>query len=235
MPRAVRTIKASTREVIARIYASLDYSALATLYCDEGGEAFWRDRRDPCQELGVKLAEVLLGRLRTGGRSLYVGAGVAEVPILAMETMELSREVVACTLRADEAHLLNRACDSLPFRFVSEDARTATGRFDHLWIVSVLNDPERFPELSALSYGRANPVTFNPMFFVKERERVFALVDRCLRKLRLPGLVTTSIEEIPWITDWCTRRRVTCVVEEEDYPTAIVEDPVCFIRVNKQD
>ncbi len=231
----MKTIKTSTIKAIARIFASLDYSALATIYCDEGGEAFWRDRRGPCQELGIKLAQVLLGRLRAGGRSLYVGAGVTEIPVLAMETMELGREVVACNLRADEVTLLNQACKSHPFRFVSEDARTAKGRFDHIWMVSILNDPERFPEISALSYGRANPVTFNPKVFVKEREKVSALVESCLNKLRQLSLVTTSVEEIPWITDWCTRRRVTCVVEEQDYPTAIVEDPVCFIRINKQD
>ena len=165
----MKTIKASTIKAIARIFASLDYSALATIYCDEGGEAFWRDRRGPCQELGIKLAQVLLGHLRAGGRSLYVGAGVTEIPVLAMETMELGREVVACNLRADEVTLLNQACKSHPFRFVSEDARTAKGRFDHIWMVSILNDPERFPEISTLSYGRANPVTFNPRVFVKER------------------------------------------------------------------
>ncbi len=62
---------------------------------------------------------------------------------------------------------------------------------------------------------------------------VLELTDRCLGKLVIPGLVTASVEEIPWITDWCARRQIACVVEEEDYPTAIVEDPVCFIRVGK--
>ena len=78
-------------------------------------------------------------------------------------------------------------------------------------------------------------MTFSPTVFMKEREKIFAFVEGCLSKLRLPGLATTSVEEIPWITDWCIRRRVSCVVEEEDYPTAIVEDPVRFIRINKQD
>ncbi len=226
-------IKPETRRSISQIFDRLNYSRLGTIYCDEGGEEFWKDRRGPCQTLGIELAEVLLGRLRPAGRSLYVGAGVAEIPLLTVETIELGREVIACNLRANEVTLLNQACESLPFRFVSEDARTAKGRFDHVWMVSILNDPERFPQLSALSYGRANPVTFNPMVFVKEREKVFALVEGCLSKLRLPGLVTTSVEEIPWITDWCTRRRVSCVVEEEGYLTAIVEDPVCFIRLGE--
>lgn len=228
-----RRLKASTRQAISSIFNRLDYAALGAIYCDEGGEAFWKDRREPCQKLGIKLAEILLGRLRPGGRSLYVGAGVAEIPVLAMETLELGREVAAFSLRAQEMALLNLACKALPFQFVANDARSADGPFDHLWTVSVLNDPERYPELSALSYGWANPVTFDPTAFERERSDVIALADGCLRKLTIPGLVSTSVEEIPWITDWCIRREISCVVEEEDYPTAIVEDPVCLIRVGE--
>ncbi|MGH8701529.1 MAG: hypothetical protein ACREVR_10215, partial [Burkholderiales bacterium] len=65
----------------------MNYSSLGRIYCDEGGDAFWEDRRGPCQKLGIKLAEVLRGRLRPNGRSLYVGAGVAELPVLLMETI----------------------------------------------------------------------------------------------------------------------------------------------------
>jgi hypothetical protein len=155
--------------------------------------------------------------------------------MLVMETTELNRDVAVCNLRAEEATILNEACRNLPFRWAAEDARSVTGRFDHLWIVSTLNDPERFPELSALSYGRANPVTFDPVTFAHERATVIELIDGCLGKLEIPALVTTSVEEIPWITDWCTRRRIACVVEDEDYPTAIVEDPICFIRIGEED
>ena len=44
-------------------------------------------------------------------------------------------------------------------------------------------------------------------------------------------LVTTSVEEIPWITHWCEQEGLPYVVEEEDYPTAIVEDPICLIQI----
>jgi hypothetical protein len=226
-----RRLKPATVKAIRLVFNRLDYAALGRIYCDEGGDAFWKDRRGPCQTLGIKLAEVLLGRLKRGGRSLYVAAGVAEIPVLAMETMELGREVAAYNLRAEEVLLLNQACKGPPFQFVHGDAGTASGQYDHLWIVSTLNDPERFPELSALSYGRANPVTFDVAVFTKEREAAFALADGCLSKLTLPGLVTTSLEEIPWIVDWCTKRSIPCVIEEEDYPTAIVEDPVCLVRI----
>ena len=224
-------LSTATRRAIAGIFERQDYAALGAIYCYDGGEEFWRQRRGPCQRLGLKLAEVLLGQLKPGGRSLYVGAGVSEVPVLAMETMELGRQVTSYNLRRDEVILLNQACTGLPFQFVSGDARTAPGLFDHLWIVSVLNDPETYPNLSTLSYGEANPVTFDPAAFSRERDEVLAVADACLDKLHPPALVTTSVEEIPWTTNWAARRGVPCVVEEEDYPTAIVGDPICLIRI----
>ena len=56
-----------TLDAITHVFATLDYSALAAIYCDEGGEAFWEERRGPAQELGIQLAEVLLGRLTPKG------------------------------------------------------------------------------------------------------------------------------------------------------------------------
>ena len=224
-------LQPQTLHHIDRIFDSLDYHALGAIYCDEGGDAFWEERRGPCQELGIKLAAVLRDRLRPGGRSLYVGAGVAELPPLVMETAELHRTVAAYNLRADEVAVLNRACAGLPLEFRAKDARGADGPFDHLWIVSVLNDPECFPELGALSSGRADPVTFDPTEFAVERQAVLALAAACLAKVARPALVTTSVEEITWITDWCERQGIPYVVEDEDYPTAIVEDQLCFIRI----
>ena len=224
-------LRQSTLDAIADLFERLDYSSLGAIYCDEGGEAFWEDRREPAQQLGIQFAEVLMGRLTPNGRSLYVGAGVAEIPALIMETLELGREVRAFNLRVSEVTVLNRACQGLPFVFQAEDARMMMDRVDHLCMVSVLNDPECFPELGALSSGRANPVTFNPDMFITERRAVAALAAGCLEKLQPPGLVTTSVEEIPWITDWCDRQGLTYTVEDEDYPTAIVGDPICLIRI----
>ena len=226
-------LQPTTLASIACIFENLDYAALGPIYCDEGGDAFWQERRGLCQELGGKLAAVLRDRLRPGGRSLYVGAGVAELPPLVMETAELHRTVATYNLRANEAAVLNRACAALPFEFQAKDAREAEGPFDHLWIVSVLNDPECFPELGALSSGRANPVTFDPTVFTVERQAVLALAAGCLGKVARQALVTTSVDEILWITYWCERHSVPYVVEDEDYPTAIVQDPICFIRLGE--
>ena len=165
------------------------------------------------------------------GASLYVGAGVAEIPLILLEQLELDRSVTACNLRKDEVAVLNRACDGLLCRFDARDAGSVRTGYDHLWFVSVANDPERFPELSALSYGRANPVTFRARKFIPEQRTVATLVNRCLSRLSIPGLVTTTVEEVVWIAEWCHRRGIPYHIEERTYPSPTVGDPICFVRL----
>jgi hypothetical protein len=227
-------ISHATKTLITKAYAQLDYETLGQVYCWEGGDEFWDCKRKPCQRLGIQVAEALLQKLPHGGRSLYVGAGVAELPALLAEAIDLDREVEPYNLRRSEVAVLNRVCRRLPVRFRNRDAASAKGSFDHLWMVSVLNDPERFPHVAPLSYGRADPVTFDPMRFQKERQIVQSIVDRCLPKLTVPGLVTTSIEEVVWIADWCHRHGVPYRVERKEYRTALVGDPICFIRVGRR-
>ena len=228
-----RSLSPETIRSISRVFDELDYRLLGEVYCHEGGDEFWRAKHGRCRRLGIKLAEVLKRRLKPGGRSLYVGAGVAELPPLVMETVDLQRTVVACNLRENEVRELNRAAKDLPFYFEHRDAASIRGSFDHIWIVSVLNDPECYPELSELSYGRANPVTFDPRRFAGERRQVARLVERCLKNLARPGLVTTSTEEAIWIADWCAQRQIHWKVERRTYQTALVEDPICFIQVGR--
>lgn len=225
----------ATVEAIAQVFAALNYNTLSRVYCYEGGDTFWRAKRKPCQRLGIETATALVKRLKPGGRSLYVGAGVAEMPALLAEAMDLHRVVEPYNLRRREVEVLNRACRRLPVTFHGRDAASARGRFDHLWIVSVLNDPERFPHLAPLSYGQAHPVTFDPRRFERERRIVRGIVDRCMPKLSLPGLVTTSTEEVVWIADWCHRKRVSYRIERKFYETALVGDPICFIRIGERE
>jgi hypothetical protein len=226
-------IRPATRRAIAGAFDRLDYRRLATVYCYEGGNEFWASKREPCRRLGMRIGQALLARLRGGGRSLYVGAGVAELPALFVESLELQRTVLPCNLRRSEVAILNRACRGLPLRFHAMDAGTARGTFDHLWIVSVLNDPERFPHLAALSYGRAVPLTFDPRRFARERKVLQLLVNRCMSKLRLPAVVTTSVEEVNWIADWCHRKRIPYQIERRRYPTALVGDPICVVNLGR--
>ncbi len=231
MKQITTALQASTRKTIRTIFQQLDYKALAPIYCEEGGEAFWQAQRGPCERIGVKLGRVLKEHLIPGGRSLYVGAGVAEIPMIIMEIQDLNRQVSAHNLRQQEVEVIQQACPDLTQCLQTTDAQSASGTFDHIWMVSVLNDPERFPEVSALSYGRANPTTFDPIGFADERTVVQAMTNECLKKLTKPGLVTTSVEEIPWITQWCEDQTMAYQVGEQDYPTAIVGDPICFIEI----
>jgi hypothetical protein len=226
-----KCLSGSTLRAIASVFDHLDYRRLESVYCYEGGDEFWRAKREPCRRLGTKITEALVRKLPPGGRSLYVGAGVTELPAVVAEVLELQRHVEPYNLRRSEVAALNRACRSLPVKFMVQDASLATGLFDHLWIVSVLNDPERFPHLAPLSYGRADPVTFNPVRFQTERRVVQTIVNRCMAKLSVPGLVTTSTEEVVWIADWCHRHSVPYQVERKQYPTALVGDPICFVRI----
>ncbi len=224
-----------TRRLVTEVYGRLDYEALGPVYCYEGGDEFWRAKRGPCDRLGSRVAVALKKKLGRGGRSLYVGAGVAELPALITETVELSRAVEPYNLRRAEVAALNRACHSIPLTFHLADAASAKGRFDHLWIVSVLNDPERFPHLSPLSYGRGNPLTLDPLKFDAERRIVRELVARCMGKLAKPSLVTTTTEEVLWIAEWCHRHRVPYRAGKRSYPTALVGDPICFIHIGRVD
>jgi hypothetical protein len=233
MKRSGTKLAHATRRLVAEVYSRLDYDALGPVYCYEGGDEFWRAKRGPCNRLGSRVAVVLRRKLSRGGRSLYVGAGVAELPALIMETVELGRTVEPHNLRRAEVAALNRACHSIPLTFRAVDAAGARSRFDHLWMVSVLNDPERFPQLSPLSYGRGNPLTLDPLKFGKERRIVRALVARCMGKLAQPGLVTTTTEEVLWIAEWCHRHRVPYRVGKHDYPTALVGDPICFMQIGQ--
>jgi hypothetical protein len=231
---ADRRTSAATNRAIATVFRRLDYGALGRIYCYEGGDEFWKARRESCRRLGILVGEALLKRLTPGGRSLYVGAGVAELPALLIESLDLKRVVLPYNLRRPEVGLLNRTCRGLPLRFQAMDAGRARGTFDHLWIVSVLNDPERFPHLASLSYGRADPLTFNPRLFEAERSTVQLIVNRCMSKLAVPGLVTTSIEEAVWIADWCHRRNIPYLIDRRYYRTALVGDPICFMRIGRR-
>ena len=224
----------SARQITRNLFDQLDFKRLGPVYCYEGGDEFWRAKRRPCERLGSHISQALLRKLRRGGRSLYVGAGVAELPCLLAEAIELHRHVEPYNLRRSEVTALNRACRGTPVKFRASTAEKAKGTFDHLWIVSVLNDPERFPDLSPLSYGNANPVTFDPTRFERQRRIVRSIVDRCMPKLGLPGWVTTSTEEVVWIADWCHRHGTPYHVEQRQYPTALVGDPICFIRVGRE-
>jgi hypothetical protein len=226
-------LSARARAAIAAVLASLDLQRLADVYCEHGGAAFWADRLGPVRELGCEWARALTERLAPGGVSLYVGAGVAELPALITEVLDLGRTVRASNLRAVEVEVVNHAmaAHGLPELLVCADARELSPSHDHLNMVSVLSDPETFPMVSGIAYGRLHPVHVDVDELVRERADVEALVDGVCRGLSLPGLITTTVEEVPWLLAWAEAKGFVIEPDEAMIETAIVGDPIGFLRV----
>src|SRR3989454_9711942 len=103
-------LQPATLQAIARVFDSLDYQTLGPVYCDEGGDAFWEERRGPCPGLGTQGAAAPRDRLPPGGRSLYGGARGAQRPPPVMEKTQLHRTGPACNPRADGGAGRKPAC-----------------------------------------------------------------------------------------------------------------------------
>lgn len=215
----------------------LDWRALGEVYFHWGGEQFWAERRPRVLECGVELGRRLAREVSRGGSSLWVGAGVAELPVLLGEVMLLERTVVATNLRARECELLDAglaaAAPGVALRFVPEDARAAApGRtFDHLGCISVFTDPETWPLLSDVAYGRIAPVQIDVEQFVAERAVARAIAQGVFARLHRPGLVTTTVEEVAWFLEQAAAANAQIDATDDLVETAVVGDPVGFLRV----
>ncbi|MCA8957987.1 MAG: hypothetical protein KDC87_18070 [Planctomycetes bacterium] len=229
----------AARDAVARVFAALDYPALGAIYCDEGGEEFWEAHRGPAEQLGLQWAGALSSRLPPGGRSLYVGAGVAELPAMVVEACDLGREVVATNLDASECAVLDAAlaASGLPTALrvhpvdAGETAAGAPCAFDHLSLVSVLTDPVHYPVVSAVAYGRMPPVQLDLDAFRDERAILVLLVERLLGALRAPAVVTTTFEEVSWLLSGADSVGLAIEADDELVPTALVGDELGFLRV----
>lgn len=220
-----------------RVLDACDWRELGELYFHEDGEARWREKRPAVVALGERLARALLPRLPRRGASLWVGAGVAELPVLLAEVLLHERTVVAANLRARECELLDAAlaavAPDVPLRFVAEDARTAAAGavFDHVGCVSVFSDPETWPVLSAIGYGRMAPVQLDVERFVAERDQARELAQALFARLARPGTITTSAEEVAWFLEQAAAAGAEIDASEDMVETAVVGDPVGFLAV----
>ena len=86
-------VSAHVQSLLKRLFDELDYETLGKVYCDEGGRDFWDAHREPALNLGLRWAKACARRIVPGGRSLYVGAGVAELAVLVTEVCDLDRQV----------------------------------------------------------------------------------------------------------------------------------------------
>lgn len=226
----------AVERAVESVFAQLDWRALGEIYFHEDGEQHWREKAERAVSLGLELGRRVLSLVPETGASLWVGAGVAELPALLAETMRTQRRVVAANLRADECELLNRAIEraavASPLRFVAGDAAdVGEGPFDHLGCISVFTDPEVWPTLSGVAYGRLPPPQLDVEAFVAEREAAQGLAARLFARLQRPGLVTTTPEEVAWFLGEADRAGVAVEALDDLIETAVVGDPVGFLRL----
>jgi len=216
---------------LAALDAELDWELLEGLYCwDEGSGFFAPDQRAASLDAGVQIAAALaepLAGLPDGGprRSLYVGAAVAELPPMLCELLVLGRTVHALNLPGPEVDELNRA-------FAASDIalRIETGypddAFDHLWVVSVLSDPEAFPALHDALYQRSGTRATGRGDLAQERQRADGLVQTWCAGIAPPAVLSTTDEELGFFEAECARRGWRLDVPDVARLSGIVGDPV---------
>lgn len=231
---------------LAAVEGAIDWELLGSFYCHEGGEAFFPDEQIAAiREAGLCIAGQLGDELAHGaegpGRSLYVGAAVAElVPILA-ERFVLLREVVIVNLPGGEVDELNRAFEvatretglELPV-ITTAPISEMEGRFDHGWLVSVLNDPEAFPALHDALYGRTGDLATGQGDLGDDQARAQALADSLLERLAPRALLSTTDEELPVLRPLFAKRRMRVTASEKSVLTGVVGDPMRFLRLRSE-
>lgn len=228
---------AEVERLTAAVLEHLDWDALGEIYFHWGGSEFWEQRRPQVEELGLQLAQVLLPQLSYRGSSLWVGAGVAELPVLLAESWLTGRTVVASNLRERECEVLNaalaKAAPDVALRYVAGDARAVAGEraFDHIGCISVFSDPETWPLLSDVVYGRIAPAQLDVEQFARERDEARELARDLFARLARPGLVTTSAEEAAWFLEQAELVEAAIEASDDLVPTAVVGDPVGFLSV----
>ena len=243
--RPMPTPSRATEELIERILAAIPAPAIGEIYCDEGGEEFFEAMRPRILDDGRAWCAALASRLERGDgqKSLYVGAGIAELPALLAEALDLGRSLVVTNLRTEECELLNRVLvrhgvKRQQLEFCDLDAKVAveSGPFSHVSMVSVLTDPDSFPQASGLAYGTLPPVLLDTKAFERERGSIRSLLDALLGALTVPGAwVTTTAEETPWLLERAAASGLALAPDDEMLNTAVVGDPIGFLKLTQKD
>jgi len=229
---------AASRALLEKLFDLLDWRALGDCYCEAGGAEFWDVHRGPALELGCQWADAFARRAARGGKSLWVGAGVAELPAMLVEVLELGRRAVAVNLLEDECRILNRglraagiAAETLTVRAVDARVAAREGGFDHVALVSVFTDPDFWPTVGPATYGRIPPVLLDLAAFERERREIRDMVDTLCAALGRPAIVTTTVEEAPWFLHWADHHGVAVGVDDETIETAVIGDPIGFLAL----
>ncbi|MFT7486547.1 MAG: hypothetical protein ACI9F9_002402 [Candidatus Paceibacteria bacterium] len=230
-------------QALGALEEELDWPKLGELHCSQGGKDFFSPEQvEATREAGLMIAGELgdrLAQLGNGpGRSLYVGAAVAELVPILVEQLVLGRELRLINIESEETAELNRAfaaaeaCGlSLP-RIETCELSTLEGRFDHGWMVSVLNDPEAFPALHDELYGRRGELATGKGNLQQDLQRAQDLTGEFLQRLTSPALVSTTDEELPVFRPCLARLGLSMKPLGDALLTPVVGDPLRFMRLS---
>ncbi|QDU68008.1 hypothetical protein [Engelhardtia mirabilis] len=224
---------------LVEIESELNWKLLGRAYCEDGGDDFFgEEQREAQRDAALRFAADVVERLSASptGASLYIGAGIAEIAPILAETLLVGRAVTVVSLDGPETRELNRALAavearlgvSLPRWSTQPLVRLETIGFDHLWLVSVLTDPEAFPALHDMLYERGRP---KRRALDIEAGMALGLVDAALRRIKTPTLVHTTSEESGLLADACHNAGMHVVLAREGRLSPIVGDVVRHGRI----
>src|SRR6185436_17089707 len=101
------------------------------------------------------------------------------------------------------------------------------GSCDHLWMVSVLTDPDAFPALHDVLYERSGgPLATGRGSLADDRRRAETLIEATLDRARAPCVLSTSEEELGLIEPLVARRGWTLELAPGGRLTSVVGDRV---------
>ncbi|HUR27262.1 MAG TPA: hypothetical protein VM509_03690 [Planctomycetota bacterium] len=227
--------------VMAGLESELDWELLAAEYCEGDSRGFFDEaRRLLVLDTGLRFADELAEKLAANGKSLYLGAAVAELPCLLVESLVLGREVHWLNLESGELRELRRALAAVAERTgIALPAPSAAGLLsvapsscDHLWMVSVLSDPDHFPALHDELYERrGGELGTGRGVLEDDARRAEDLVVALLSRATSTCTLTTSDEELGFLHEIVQRLGWTIEIPEASRTSALVGDEVRHCRL----
>ena len=225
------------------LVAELDWALLGRTYCEGDGSSFFDEALlEQVLDTGLDLVDGLAAALPRAGaaRSVYVGAAVAELPLLLGEVLVMGREVHWLNLPGPEVVELRRGLQvvgaKLGVRLPQPETHNLThvpdASCDHVWLASVLTDPDAFPALhdrlyervgGALATGRGDAAA--------DLARAEQLVREVLAKATRPALLSTTDEELELIVPIARTLGLQLSVPTTGTLSAIVGDTLRYVRV----
>lgn len=225
----------------------LDWVRLGHTYCEGDGSEFFDDeRRQTIVDTGLEIADAIASQLVSRGpqRSLYVGAAVAELAPILAESLVLGREVIWLNLPGEEQEELTRALGvvstslgvKLPAPSTAAIETVASASCDHLWLVSVLTDPDVFPALHDELYERrGTDLATGRGDLSDDRRRADELGSALLKCAAKTCLLSTTEEEIEVLRPLFAPARVRVRPLSPGPLSALVADRIEFLRLSRRD